>query len=105
LIPAYMARSAERDEDNALTSRITETLRELGPAIPSPAARSASTSTGDDFCVDLLLLPNSGMSSLCSRPLSVPGAAFTRSIHEFDSVPDPTLSSGILSNVSQAATR
>ena len=45
---------AERDLENALTSRITETLRELGPGFAFVGRQVPFDVDGDDFYVDLL---------------------------------------------------
>lgn len=45
---------AERDLENALTSRITETLRELGPGFSFVGRQVHFDVDGDDFYVDLL---------------------------------------------------
>lgn len=45
---------AERDLENALTSRITETLRELGPGFSFVGRQVHFDVDGDDFFVDLL---------------------------------------------------
>jgi predicted nuclease of restriction endonuclease-like (RecB) superfamily len=45
---------AERDLENALTSRITETLRELGPGFAFVGRQVHFDVDGDDFYVDLL---------------------------------------------------
>ncbi|WP_432246091.1 PDDEXK nuclease domain-containing protein (plasmid) [Arthrobacter sp. G.S.26] len=45
---------AERDLENALTSRITETLRELGPGFAFVGRQVHFEVDGDDFYVDLL---------------------------------------------------
>jgi predicted nuclease of restriction endonuclease-like (RecB) superfamily len=45
---------AERDLENALTSRITETLRELGPGFALVGRQVHFDVDGDDFHVDLL---------------------------------------------------
>ncbi|WP_457963746.1 PDDEXK nuclease domain-containing protein [Arthrobacter sp. D1-29] len=46
--------SAERDLENALTSRITETLRELGPGFSFVGRQVHFDVDGDDYYVDLL---------------------------------------------------
>ncbi|SFU11549.1 YhcG family protein [Arthrobacter sp. ov118] len=46
---------AERDLENALTNRITETLRELGPGFAFVGRQVHFDVDGDDFYVDLLL--------------------------------------------------
>ena len=45
---------AERDLENALTGRITETLRELGPGFSFVGRQVHFDVDGDDFYVDLL---------------------------------------------------
>lgn len=45
---------AERDLENALTSRITETLRELGPGFSFVGRQVPFDVEGDDFYVDML---------------------------------------------------
>jgi len=45
---------AERDLENALTSRITETLRELGPGFSFVGRQVHFDVDGDDFYIDLL---------------------------------------------------
>lgn len=45
---------AERDLENALTSRITETLRELGPGFSFVGRQVHFEVDGDDFYIDLL---------------------------------------------------
>ena len=45
---------AERDLENALTSRITETLRELGPGFSFVGRQVHFDVDGDDFYVDML---------------------------------------------------
>lgn len=45
---------AERDLENALTSRITETLRELGPGFSFVGRQMHFDVDGDDYYVDLL---------------------------------------------------
>lgn len=45
---------AERDLENALTSRITETLRELGPGFSFVGRQVPFDVDGDDYYVDLL---------------------------------------------------
>ncbi|GLU61683.1 hypothetical protein Pure05_41940 [Paenarthrobacter ureafaciens] len=45
---------AERDLENALTSRITETLRELGPGFSFVGRQVHFDVDGDDYFVDLL---------------------------------------------------
>lgn len=45
---------AERDLENALTSRITETLRELGPGFSFVGRQIHFDVDGDDFYVDML---------------------------------------------------
>jgi predicted nuclease of restriction endonuclease-like (RecB) superfamily len=45
---------AERDLENALTGRITETLQELGPGFPFVGRQVRLDVDGDDFYVDLL---------------------------------------------------
>jgi hypothetical protein len=45
---------AERDLENALTSRTTETLRELGPGFSFVGRQVHFDVDGDDFYVDLL---------------------------------------------------
>lgn len=45
---------AERDLENALTSRITETLRELGPGFAFVGRQVHFDVDGDDFYIDLL---------------------------------------------------
>ncbi|SDP63719.1 Predicted nuclease of restriction endonuclease-like (RecB) superfamily, DUF1016 family [Arthrobacter sp. ok909] len=46
---------AERDLGNALTARITETLRELGPGFAFVGRQVHFDVDGDDYFVDLLL--------------------------------------------------
>jgi predicted nuclease of restriction endonuclease-like (RecB) superfamily len=67
---------AERDLENALTSRITETLRELGPGFSFVGRQVHFDVDGDDFYVDLLFFHIEQSRFNCTRGLRRLGEQF-----------------------------
>ncbi|MFF2317962.1 PDDEXK nuclease domain-containing protein [Arthrobacter sp. NPDC058097] len=62
---------AERDLESALTSRITETLRELGPGFAFVGRQVHFDVDGDDFFVDLLFFHIEQSRFNCTKDLAV----------------------------------
>lgn len=67
---------AERDLENALTSRITETLRELGPGFSFVGRQVHFDVDGDDYYVDLLFFHIEQSRFNCTKGSPVHGPEF-----------------------------
>ncbi|WP_317616955.1 PDDEXK nuclease domain-containing protein [Arthrobacter globiformis] len=67
---------AERDLENALTTRITETLRELGPGFSFVGRQVHFDVDGDDFYVDLLFFHIEQSRFNCTKGLRRLGEQF-----------------------------
>ncbi|MFE4833735.1 PDDEXK nuclease domain-containing protein [Arthrobacter sp. NPDC056691] len=62
---------AERDLENALTSRITETLQELGPGFSFVGRQVHFDVDGDDYYVDLLFFHIEQLRFNCTKTLQL----------------------------------